>query len=167
MTPDCRLCLVLSLLWEVYSSMFSGFSPFFKNQQLFPKLVILSYLLVFSPYRWHQKEKEPLMEDGQAAIRWEFRLDSEVISSSTSEQSNKRTGSRLKTESVRRLRYSYIRYAKPILRKKNRLFCSLLLMGCSELCLWKSRSQWGPFPVHPSPIVVFKCTISFKIPLFW
>ena len=89
MTPDCRLCLVLSLLWEVYSSMFSGFSPFFKNQQLFPKLVILSYLLVFSPYRWHQKEKEPLMEDGQAAIRWEFRLDSEVISSSTSEQSTK------------------------------------------------------------------------------
>ena len=49
--------------------MFSGFSPFFKNQQLFPTLVILSYLLVFSPYRWHQKEKEPLMEDGQAAIR--------------------------------------------------------------------------------------------------
>ena len=141
MTPDCRLCLVLSLLWEVYSSMFSGFSPFFKNQQLFPKLVILSYLLVFSPYRWHQKEKEPLMEDGQAAVRWEFRLDSEVISSSTSEQSNKRTGSRLKTESVRLLRYSYIRYAKPILRKKKPTILQSLIDGLLGIVFMKEQES--------------------------
>ena len=163
MTPDCRLCLVLSLLWEVYSSMFSGFSPFFKNQQLFPKLVILSYLLVFSPYRWHQKEKEPLMEDGQAAIRWEFRLDSEVISSSTSEQSNKRTGSRLKTESVRLLRYSYIRYAKPILRKKKTDYFAVSYWWVARNCVYERAGvSEGLFPFTHHPLLYLNALLALK-----